>query len=108
MAMFRARVDPRVAAIVLIIGALIVIAPLPATGLMIEAALIWLGVSCLKRTRALNRAGWRRNPAASAVEDYLSRTIVTGPSFVSATSIIAPKEPAFTDLTPTRRSFSQK
>ena len=52
VAMLRARVYPRVAAIVLIIGALIVIAPLPATGLVIEAALIWLGVSSLREGRA--------------------------------------------------------
>ena len=48
VAMLRAQVYPRVAAIVLIIGALIVIAPLSATGLVIEVALIWLGVSCLR------------------------------------------------------------
>jgi hypothetical protein len=52
VAMLRARVYPRVAAIVLIIGALIVIAPLPATGLVIEVALIWLGVSSLREGRA--------------------------------------------------------
>jgi len=52
VAMLRARVYPRVAAILLIIGALIVIVPLPATGLLIEAALIWLGVISLKEGRA--------------------------------------------------------
>lgn len=52
VAMLRARVYPRLAAILLIIGALIVIAPLPATGLLIEAALIWLGVSSLREVRA--------------------------------------------------------
>lgn len=52
VAMLRARVYPRIAAIVLIIGALIVIAPLPATGLVVEVALIWLGVSSLREGRA--------------------------------------------------------
>jgi hypothetical protein len=52
VAMLRARVYPRVAAIVLIIGALLLIAPLPATGLVIEAALIWLGVVALKAGHA--------------------------------------------------------
>jgi hypothetical protein len=40
MGMLRARVYPRVAAIVLIIGALILPAPLPASGFVLEAALI--------------------------------------------------------------------
>jgi len=48
VAMLRARVYPRVAAILLIIGALLVIVPLPATGFVIDAALIWLGVISLK------------------------------------------------------------
>jgi hypothetical protein len=52
VAMLRARVYPRFAAILLIIGALIVIAPLPATGLVIEAALIWLGLTSLREGRA--------------------------------------------------------
>lgn len=47
IAMFRAGVFPRVAAIVLVVGALLTIAPLPGTGLVIEAALIWLGFSLL-------------------------------------------------------------
>lgn len=46
--MFRARVYPRVAAILLIIGALLVMVPLPATGFVLDAALIWLGVISLK------------------------------------------------------------
>jgi len=50
--MLRARVYPRVAAILLIIGALLVIVPLPATGLVIDAALIWLGVISLREGRA--------------------------------------------------------
>ena len=41
-------------------------------------------------------------------EDYLSRIIVTGPSLTSSTSIIAPKEPVFTEPIPASRSFSQK
>lgn len=48
VAMLRARVYPRVATILLIIGALLVIVPLPATGFVLEAALIWLGVICLR------------------------------------------------------------
>jgi hypothetical protein len=48
VAMLRTRVYPRVATILLIIGALLVIVPLPATGFVLEAALIWLGVICLK------------------------------------------------------------
>jgi hypothetical protein len=52
VSMLRAQVYPRVAAITLTIGALIVVAPLPATGLVIEAALIWLGVSSLREGRA--------------------------------------------------------
>jgi hypothetical protein len=46
--MLRARVYPRVATILFIIGALPVIVPLPATEFVIEAALIWLGVISLK------------------------------------------------------------
>ena len=40
--MLRAWVYPRVATIFLIVGALLVIVPLPATGFVLEAALIWL------------------------------------------------------------------
>jgi hypothetical protein len=43
-----------------------------------------------------------------ARQSYLSSTIVTGPSFVSSTSIIAPKQPVFTENMPAARSFSQK
>ena len=46
--MLRARVYPRVATILLIIGALLVIVPLPATGFVLEAALIWLGITSLR------------------------------------------------------------
>ncbi len=52
VSMLRARVYPRVAAILLIIGALLVIVPLPATGFVIDAALIWLGVISLREGRA--------------------------------------------------------
>lgn len=48
VAMLRARVYPRLAAILLIIGALLIIVPLPATGFVLEAALIWLGVFSLR------------------------------------------------------------
>ena len=58
--MLRAWVYPRVATILLIIGALLVIVPLPATGFVIEVALIWLDVICLKaegRTPATGQVG---------------------------------------------------
>ena len=48
VAMLRARIYPRIATILLIIGALLGIVPLPATGFVIEAVLIWLGVISLK------------------------------------------------------------
>jgi membrane-bound ClpP family serine protease len=48
VALLRARTYPRVAPILLLIGALLIIVPLPATGFVIEVALIWLGVICLK------------------------------------------------------------
>jgi hypothetical protein len=63
--MLRARVYPRVAAILLIIGALLLIVPLPATGLVLEAALIWLGVVCLKseaRAPATRQVGTEAQP----------------------------------------------
>jgi len=65
VAMLRARVYPRVAAILLIIGALIVIVPLPATGFVLEAALIWLGVISLKaeeRAPATGQVGAEAQP----------------------------------------------
>jgi hypothetical protein len=65
VAMLRARVDPRVTAILLIIGALLVILPLPATGFVLEAALIWLGVICLKaegRAPATGQVGAEAQP----------------------------------------------
>ena len=65
VAMLRARVYPRVASILLIIGALLVIVPLPATGIVIEAALIWLGVVCLKaegRAPATGQVGAEAQP----------------------------------------------
>lgn len=57
VSMLRSRVYPRVAAILLIIGALLLIAPLPATGFVIEAALIWLGVNSLRQTERASSAG---------------------------------------------------
>jgi hypothetical protein len=65
VAMLRARVYPRVATILFIIGALLVIVPLPATGFVIEAALIWLGVICLKaeeRAPATGQVGAEAQP----------------------------------------------
>ncbi len=52
VATFRARVFPRKAAIVLIIGALLTIAPLPATTLVIDVAVAWLGLALLSGQRA--------------------------------------------------------
>ena len=43
-----------------------------------------------------------------SLDSYLSRTIVTGPSLTSDTSIIAPKRPVSTGGTPVARSRSQK
>lgn len=47
VATLRARVFPRRAAIVLIIGALLTVLPLPATTLVIDVAVAWLGLSLL-------------------------------------------------------------
>lgn len=44
VATFRARVYPRVAAIVLTVAALITFAPLPATTLLMDLAVVWMGV----------------------------------------------------------------
>lgn len=44
IATFRAKVYPRIAAIVLTVGALLTFAPLPATTLLLDLAVIWLGV----------------------------------------------------------------
>ena len=65
VAMLRAWVYPRVATILLTIGALLVIVPLPATGFVIEVALIWLGVICLKaegRAPATGQVGAEARP----------------------------------------------
>ena len=51
VATLRARVFPRVAAIVLIVGALLTVLPLPATTLVIDVAVAWLGLSLLSRQR---------------------------------------------------------
>ena len=63
VATFRARVFPRTAAIVLIAGALITIVPLPATTLLIDVAVAWLGVNALK---AEGRAPSARQVGATA------------------------------------------
>ncbi|MEJ7871339.1 MAG: hypothetical protein WKF67_03700 [Rubrobacteraceae bacterium] len=47
VATLRARVFPRRAAIVLIVGALLTVLPLPATTLLIDVAVAWLGLSLL-------------------------------------------------------------
>jgi uncharacterized membrane protein len=57
LAMLRSRVCPRLATILLIIGALLIIVPLPATRFVLEAALIWLGVICLKTARRAPATG---------------------------------------------------
>jgi hypothetical protein len=65
VAMFRARVYPRAATILLIIGALLLILPLPATGFVLEAALIWLGVISFKaeeRAPATGQVGAEAQP----------------------------------------------
>ncbi len=51
VAKFRARVFPRRAAIVLVIGALLSAVPLPATTLVIDVALAWLGLALLSGHR---------------------------------------------------------
>ena len=51
VATLRARVFPRKAAIVLIIGALLTAVPLPATTLVIDVALAWLGLALLSGQR---------------------------------------------------------
>ncbi len=76
VAMLRTRVYPRVATILLIIGALLVIVPLPATGFVLEAALIWLGVICLRaegRAPATGQVGPKLN------RGYSSRYTERGP-----------------------------
>jgi hypothetical protein len=80
---------------------------LPLTSIVLDAAVARMGLTLLSGKDASCSDDCQR-PTPSAVKDYFSRTMVTGPSFVSATSIIAPKEPVLTDLTPTSRSFSQK
>ncbi len=63
--MFRARIYPRVATILLTIGTLLVILPLPATAFVLEAALIWLGVISLKaeeRAPATGQIGTEAQP----------------------------------------------
>ena len=52
LATLRARVFPRVAAVVLIVGALLTFAPLPATTVVIDVAVAWLGLSVLREVPA--------------------------------------------------------
>jgi hypothetical protein len=59
VATFRARVFPRRATIVLIIGALLTVLPLPATTLVIDVAVAWLGLTLL--------SGQRRSASETAV-----------------------------------------
>lgn len=56
VAMLRARVLPRAATIALVAGALLAIAPLPASALLLDAALIWIGLVIVRE----------RTPEASA------------------------------------------
>ncbi len=51
VATLRARVFPRKAAIVLMIGALLTVLPLPATTLVIDVAVAWLGLTLLSGQR---------------------------------------------------------
>lgn len=55
IATFRARVYPRVAAILLVIGAVITFVPVPLTTTVLGAAVAWLGLSLLK-TRSVSAA----------------------------------------------------
>ena len=57
VATFRARVYPRLTAIVLTIGALLTFVPLPATTLIIDVALIWLGLIALREKGRARFAG---------------------------------------------------
>ena len=59
VATLRARVFPRKAAIVLIIGALLTVLPLPATTLVIDVAVAWLGLALL--------SGQRRSASGTAI-----------------------------------------
>jgi hypothetical protein len=67
-AMLRARVYSRVAAILLIIGVLLVMVPLPATGFVLDAALIWLGVISLKAEEPAPATGRGRAEAQLRVQ----------------------------------------
>ena len=48
LAMLRARVLPRAATVALVVGALLTVAPLPASALVLDAALIWIGLIVLR------------------------------------------------------------
>jgi hypothetical protein len=105
IAALRAQAYPRAAAIVLIVGSVITFLPLPLNGLVLDVAMTWLGLT-LMLGQAAAQATAGAQPRCS--KNYLSRTIVTGPSLTSATSIIAPKEPVSKEATPASRSLSQK
>ena len=62
VATLRARIFPRKAAIVLIIGALLTVLPLPATTLVIDVAVAWLGLTLLSGQRT--SAGRTASPGA--------------------------------------------
>ena len=57
VAMIMARVLPRAATITLVIGALLTIAPLPASALVLDAALVWLGLIVLRERATEPSAG---------------------------------------------------
>lgn len=52
IATFRARVYPRAAAVVLVVGAALTFAPLPASGAVLDVAVAWLGLSLLSQKEA--------------------------------------------------------
>lgn len=57
VAMLRARVLPRAAAVVLVVGALLTIAPVPASALLFDAALIWVGLIVVRERTTETSAG---------------------------------------------------
>jgi len=84
------------------------------SGIVVPLGRVLFGMTTLRaRGRSYVDPGSRsvRNDSPVSyrlIDSYLSRRSVTGPSFVSATSIIAPKRPVFTELTPEARRLSQK
>lgn len=55
VATHRSRIYPRVAAALLVVGAVLTFAPLPGTGLVFGAAVIWLGFSLFSGQEAMAR-----------------------------------------------------